>query len=307
MFNFEKLAKVCNDTKVDNIDPNSVLNMYTTQILRNFKPTFSLNLLEIYLQTYEGRGITANNINGHDLDRMMDLYKCRLERFVDNKICEKIENILKVETNRNLVALQDMPYREFEALLNYKQNESCPFQLADNLRRTIMASNNIEVSYSGYYDGPPVKKSENHITVDQKRILKEIIKETSNALAFGDSFEYGEKFDSFISMLFIYAYINCESYSKVYELTTTYDLFKFGNNDLMNSFIRKDSDREFSDNNIKDYQYTDLTTAICICPKTKYNLTIDNTNIKDMKAYNLLRLEMVCGGDRFPCEVRCNS
>ena len=310
MFNFEKINNICKNTTENYSNRISTMtNMYTTQILRNFKPNISLNLLEVYLQTYNDHEVYANLNKIGNVDKILNLYNDRLIRFIDNSICKRIQTILNTDTCQELISLQDTTYKEFNSLLNYKKNEACPFQLADNLRRSLFANNNVNTIYTEYCDGPAVKKSREYISKDQQKMMKEIIVEASEKLAFGDKFEYGEKFDSFISMLYIYTVISSEDYAKVQNITTMYDLFKFGNNDVMHSFIGKDSDKLFANQNTKDNQYVDLTTALCMCPAKKYNLTIDDTQIKDMHAYNLLRLELLSKEYESDCVevMSCNN
>ena len=299
-----KIKKHCHD--------QSFLNIYTTYILRDFKPQLSYNLLKVYLTLYNDTTINTNDLkdNPELLAKVLKVYEEPLNRFISHNIVTRVMDILN--SRKGPVQLLTLPmHREFKALIKATRDDDIN-EFAENLRRSIFANTElINYHYCKGNDQIPDVKEQVSIDECEIKIFRNMI---INKISLLDtmtnkhiSFKYQENLNAFYSMLYIYSLL--DKHITYQTLTKVHDLIKYGNTSINHSFIPKPCDHIFGMADMSDLQYIDLTTSLCLCDDRQYNLKIDEDCIKDMKAYNLTRLQLSANPKFEDCynSIRCEE
>ena len=301
MFNFKRLSVEIKKTdayKKENADRRrNFLNIYTTYILRDFKPQISYNLLKVYLTTYNDNSVNHELLENDpvELAKVLKVYEKPLNRFISHNIVTRIMCILNTPKESTQL-LTEPVWRDFKSLLKATGDTEIN-SIAELLRRNIFANVNL-INYD-YYEGDsrgtvPNIKEPKCISKDEINAFKNIIINKISLLdelSTGNiSFQYQENLNAFYSLIYIYSILDASvNYTTI---TKVHDLIKYGNNNILHAFIPKECDNVFGVSNATNLQYIDLTTALCLCVDKNYDLKIDEDVVKDMKAYNLTRLQL---------------
>jgi len=273
-------------------DTKALLNIFTVQALANFRPQISNTLLEVYLQNYNiAGGLYYENINIHHR-KLIEVYKNELDNFITFSIAKKISKILIPVTNA-FYKFDSVVYEDICLILKSTTDDD-RILYANNAKRSLFANGILDYDPRGLSLGPKITTNRTALSLDEKIQLKHIILKLIDTQVVEDKFTFSSNYDGIISLLYLYAISNISASNlKARDvIKQSHDLFKFGNGNRLSGFTGLPDSEIFSKMNVLDYQYIDLTTSICINPKRKYNLSIDRKNVKNLVAFNLIRLEL---------------